>query len=158
MNETMNPELRTTARAPKQMLELDRTECLKLLASASVGRVAVTVSDWDQPVIRPVNYLFDERSQSVLIRTGDGTKLHALIRSTHAAFEVDETDPVGQIGWSVIIHGVCEEITNLSELKRINALGLEPWAPGEKGDWIRIRTNVVSGRQLVATRHAALTK
>ena len=153
MNEAINPEPSSIVRGPNQMLELDRSECLDLLASASIGRIAVTVPDWAQPVIRPVNYLFDKSSQSVLIRSGIDSKLHAVMRSANAAFEVDETDPANRIGWSVIIHGVCEEITTPSELRRIEALGLAPWAPGHKGRWIRIRTNTVSGRRLVAVRH-----
>jgi hypothetical protein len=143
MNEAINPEPSGIVRGPNQMLELDRSECLDLLASASIGRIAVTVPDWAQPVIRPVNYLFDKSSQSVLIRSGIDSKLHAVMRSANAAFEVDETDPANRIGWSVIIHGVCEEITTPSA----------PWAPGHKGRWIRIRTNTVSGRRLVAVRH-----
>jgi nitroimidazol reductase NimA-like FMN-containing flavoprotein (pyridoxamine 5'-phosphate oxidase superfamily) len=131
-----------------EMLELDRTECLRLLAETGVGRIVVSVSEWDYPVIRPVNYVFDESSQSVLIRSALGSKLHALLRSAKAAFEIDGTDPAGRVGWSVIIVGVSEEITNPAELRRIEGLGLDPWAPGHKDHWIRIRSNVVSGRRI----------
>jgi hypothetical protein len=48
----------------------------------------------------------------------------------------------------VIITGVSEEITNAAELRRIGDLGLEPWAPGHKGHWIRIRSNAISGRRI----------
>ena len=130
------------------MLDLDRPECLRLLAATCVGRIAVSVTEWDHPVIRPVNYLFDRRSQSVLIRTAAGSKLHAVLRSATAAFEIDGIDPDGRVGWSVIIVGVSEEITNPAELRRIETLGLEPWAPGGKDHWIRIRSNVVSGRRI----------
>ncbi len=135
-------------RPATEMLVLDRTECLHLLAATGVGRIVVSATEWDHPVIRPVNYLFDESSQSVLIRSAPGSKLHALLRSAKAAFEIDGTDPAGQIGWSVIIVGVSEEITNPAELRRIRSLGLEPWAPGHKGRWIRIRANAVSGRRI----------
>jgi uncharacterized protein len=137
-----------SARAATEMLELARSECLQLLAATGVGRVVVSVTEWDHPVIRPVNYLFDESSQSVLIRSALGSKLHALLRSAKAAFEIDGTDPARRIGWSVIIVGVTEEITNPAELRRIEGLGLEPWAPGHKGHWIRIRANTVSGRRI----------
>jgi nitroimidazol reductase NimA-like FMN-containing flavoprotein (pyridoxamine 5'-phosphate oxidase superfamily) len=131
-----------------EMLELERPECLRLLAATGVGRIVVSVAEWDQPVIRPVNYVFDESSQSVLIRSGLGSKLHALLRSAKAAFEIDGIDPAGHVGWSVIIVGVTEEITHPAELRRIEGLGLEPWAPGHKGHWIRIRANTVSGRRI----------
>jgi nitroimidazol reductase NimA-like FMN-containing flavoprotein (pyridoxamine 5'-phosphate oxidase superfamily) len=131
-----------------EMLDLDRSECLRLLAANVVGRVAVSVTEWDTPVIRPVNYLFDESSKSVLIRSDSGSKLHALLRSAMAAFEIDGTDPSSRVGWSVIIMGVSEEIRNPAELRQLEGLGLEPWAPGQKGHWIRIRSNTVSGRRI----------
>src|ERR1700730_764201 len=144
-------ESERSSRPASEMLELDRSECLRLLAATGVGRIVVSVTEWDHPVIRPVNYVFDEPSQSVLIRTARGSKLHALLRSAKAAFEIDGIDPAGRVGWSVIIVGVCEEITNTAELRRIEALGLEPWAPGHKGHWIRVRANTVSGRRLALT-------
>ena len=94
-----------------ELLELARPECLRLLATTSIGRVVVSVPAWDHPMIRPVNYLFDESSQSVLLRSAIGSKLHSLLRSARAAFEIDGIDHAGDVGWSVIITGVCEEIT-----------------------------------------------
>ena len=130
------------------MLELARSECLGLLAATGIGRIAVSVTEWDHPVIRPVNYAFDESSQSVLIRSGSGSKLHALLRSAMAAFEIDGIDTARHVGWSVIIVGVVEEIVNAAEVRRIEGLGLDPWPPGRKGHWIRIRTNTISGRRI----------
>jgi nitroimidazol reductase NimA-like FMN-containing flavoprotein (pyridoxamine 5'-phosphate oxidase superfamily) len=137
-------------RTATEMVELDRAECLRLLSEGTVGRIAVDAPHRPQPVIRPVNYVFDEPSQSVLIRSGSGSKLFALLCTVRAAFEIDGIDPVDHVGWSVIIHGGTEEITNSLELRRIEALGLEPWAPGLKGHWIRIRASTVSGRRIVA--------
>lgn len=47
------------------MLDLDRPECRRLLAGTAVGRIAVGVTEFDNPVIRPVTYLFDTPSQSL---------------------------------------------------------------------------------------------
>lgn len=159
MSDTTNlqPGSTTAAANPgtaTEILELDRPECLRLLAEQEIGRIAVNVLDWPQPVIRPVNYVFDQPSQSVLIRSGLGSKLYALIRSAKAAFEIDDVDPVGRVGWSVIVEGFTEEITS-PELRRIEALGLEPWPPGPKGHWIRIRANTVSGRRMVVVADRA---
>jgi nitroimidazol reductase NimA-like FMN-containing flavoprotein (pyridoxamine 5'-phosphate oxidase superfamily) len=131
-----------------EMLELTREDCLQLLATTGLGRIALTVTGWDQPLIRPVNYVFDEPSQSVLVRSAPGSKLHALLHSAAAAFEIDGSDPAERTGWSVIISGVTEEITNPAELRRIDGLGLESWAQGRGGRWIRIRANTVSGRRI----------
>jgi nitroimidazol reductase NimA-like FMN-containing flavoprotein (pyridoxamine 5'-phosphate oxidase superfamily) len=135
-------------RPATEMLELARPECLRLLAANGIGRIAVSVTEWNHPVIRPVNYFFDESSKSVLIRSDQGSNLHALLRSASAAFEIDGIDTARHVGWSVIIVGVAEEITNAAEVRRIEVLGLKPWAPGGKGRWIRIRTNTVSGRRI----------
>jgi hypothetical protein len=94
--------------------------------------------------------VFDPVSQSVLIRTAPGSKLHAVLRSARAAFEIDGLDPSGRVGWSVIVVGLSEEITKVSELRRLEGLGLQPWAPGRKDHWLRIRPNVVSGRRIAS--------
>jgi uncharacterized protein len=133
-----------------EMLELDRSECLRLLAVTALGRIAISVAGWDRPMLRPVNYVFDESSQSVVIRSGTGSKLHAVLHSSRAVFEIDGTDPAKRVGWSVIILGDVEEVTNPGELKRYEGLGLDPWAPGHKSRWFRIRANTVSGRRIAA--------
>jgi nitroimidazol reductase NimA-like FMN-containing flavoprotein (pyridoxamine 5'-phosphate oxidase superfamily) len=133
---------------PSEMLDLSREECLRLLAAHSFGRLAVNMGE-GAPVIRPVNYLFDERSQSVVFRTAPGSKFHALLRSANAAFEIDGLDEGSRTGWSVIMRGVTDEVTNASEVRRLDSLGLQPWAPGEKPHWVHIRAWTVSGRRIV---------
>lgn len=129
-----------------EMLVIPREECLRLLASHSFGRLAVAM---DTPVIRPVNYVFDERSQSVAFRTADGSKLRAMLINGNAAFEIDGIDPGSRTGWSVIIVGMTEEVTRESELRRLERLGLETWTPGHKAHWVRIRAWTATGRRVV---------
>jgi uncharacterized protein len=131
-----------------EMLDLSREECLRLLASNSFGRLAVCIGE-DAPVIRPVNYVFDKPSQSVVFRTALGSKFHALLRSANAAFEIDGIDEGSRTGWSVIMRGVTDEVTNASEVRRLDSFGLEPWAPGHKAHWVHIRAWTVSGRRIV---------
>jgi nitroimidazol reductase NimA-like FMN-containing flavoprotein (pyridoxamine 5'-phosphate oxidase superfamily) len=130
------------------MLVLSREECLRLLASHNFGRLAVAM---DSPVIRPVNYIFDDRSQSVVFRTAAGSKFHALLMAGNAAFEIDGIDADSRTGWSVIVAGVAEEVTNPSELRRLDGLGLDPWVPGEQPRWVRVRARTVSGRRIALT-------
>jgi uncharacterized protein len=130
------------------MVELTREECLELLSAHNFGRLAV-VTNSGIPVIRPVNYVFDSRSQSVVFRTGRGSKLHALLNAAKAAFEIDGIDEATQTGWSVIIEGVTAEVTVPNDLGRLERLGLRPWAPGYKPLWVHIRAWTVSGRRLV---------
>ena len=134
----------------RELVELSREECLARLGRGQVGRLAVAGSG-EVPVIRPISYHYDERSQSVMFRTREGTKLAALRRATQAAFEIDEIDPGSRRGWSVIVTGVTEEVTDLSELRRLGELAFEPWAAGAEGRWIRIRARTVSGRDIRPT-------
>jgi nitroimidazol reductase NimA-like FMN-containing flavoprotein (pyridoxamine 5'-phosphate oxidase superfamily) len=130
-----------------ELVDLDRAECLRLLAETRFGRLAVTVGE-DRPVIRPVNYVFDEPSQCVVFRTSPGTKLHALMRAKRAAFEIDEVDASARTGWSVIIDGIIEEVTSTIERRRLDTLAVDVWAPGERDHWCRLRTWAVSGRRI----------
>jgi uncharacterized protein len=140
-----------TPQAPtSEVLVLSREECLRLLASNNFGRLAVAT---DSPVIRPVNYAFDERSQSVVFRTADGSKFHAMLVNGNAAFEIDGIEQGSRTGWSVIIAGMTEEITSPSELRRLEHLGLETWTPGHKAHWMRIRAWTVTGRRIVLNGH-----
>ena len=135
--------------------ELERGECLRLLAAARFGRLAVSPPDWGTPpVIRPVTYVFDRGSQSIVFRSARGSKFTALLLSGQAAFEIDAIEPVTETGWSVIVMGAVDEIRDPAEVRRVEQLGLRPWAPGEKLHWIRLRANVVSGRRITRSTGA----
>ncbi len=140
--------------AVRQLVELAREECLSLLASRSIGRLAVSRGS-ETPVIRPVNYMFDGRSQAVVFRTSAGSKLSYLARAARAAFEIDEVDPVSRTGWSVIVSGVVDEVTSPLELRRLESLDLDTWPAGERSHWVRIRAETVSGRRITVTERAS---
>jgi nitroimidazol reductase NimA-like FMN-containing flavoprotein (pyridoxamine 5'-phosphate oxidase superfamily) len=122
-------------------------ECWGLLATQQVGRLAVVAGHY--PLVVPVNYGLD--GQTLVLRLSEGTKRDA---SAHAnvAFEVDLIDVVRRTGWSVLVRGLAEELTDRhwSELvDRTHAAGVEPWAPGEHGHWFRLLPHRVSGRRIV---------
>jgi nitroimidazol reductase NimA-like FMN-containing flavoprotein (pyridoxamine 5'-phosphate oxidase superfamily) len=66
---------------------LGRAECLNLLATAQVGRVALLIEG--RPEILPVNYALD--GDAVLFRTAEGSVL-TKAALTEVAFEVDHVD------------------------------------------------------------------
>jgi uncharacterized protein len=129
------------------MQELSREECLELLASHHFGRLAVVVNG--APAIRPVNYAFDRPSQSVVFRTGQGSKFQALLMAAEASFEIDGIDETERTGWSVIIQGVTAAVNLPTDVRRLDTLGLRPWAPGRKPHWVHIRARTVSGRRII---------
>lgn len=134
------------------MSELTRAECLDLLASQQIGRLAV-MSGWKTPIIRPVNYLYDQPSQSIVFRTAAGSKLRALRNATRAAFEIDGTDPRAGYAWSVIVEGVTTEVTRAADLARLNRLNFHPLNPDPKPYWIAIGVWTVSGRRILLPGH-----
>ena len=151
------PDARSDAgsQATGQFAELERDECVRLLAQTRLGRLAVSPPDWrTPPVIRPVSYVFDRGSQAIVFRSARGSKFTALLLSGQAAFEIDGIEPAGQAGWSVIVQGPIEEIRNAAEIHRLEGLELHRWAPGEKPHWIRLRARPygVPGASLVSWR------
>lgn len=124
--------------------KLDRDQCLTLLGTRSIGRVAVTIAAL--PAIFPVNFtLMDD---DIVFRSSPGSKLTAAAQRAVVAFEVDDVDNMYHSGWSVLVVGPASEITDRAELERAERLPLTPWAPGSKGHYIRIRSELVSGRRI----------
>jgi nitroimidazol reductase NimA-like FMN-containing flavoprotein (pyridoxamine 5'-phosphate oxidase superfamily) len=128
---------------------LSRDECLRLLGTAVLGRVAVTTAAL--PTILPVNFRFDGRQ--ILIRTGRGTKLDAATRNAVVAFEADEIEPATREGWSVVVTGVARELTDPEELAEAQTPALVRWASGEDHRVVAISTEMVSGRRLLHDRN-----
>jgi uncharacterized protein len=125
---------------------LGRDTCLRLLATATLGRVGVSIDAL--PRVLPVNFRFDGRQ--ILIRTGMGTKLDAAANDAVVAFEVDEIDPVAHTGWSVMVTGMARELTDPDELAAAQTPQLARWASGDDHRVIAISTELVSGRRIVA--------
>jgi nitroimidazol reductase NimA-like FMN-containing flavoprotein (pyridoxamine 5'-phosphate oxidase superfamily) len=124
---------------------LGRAECLRLLGTATLGRVAVTADAL--PVILPVNFLVAD--DQIVIRTGRGTKLDAATRNAVVAFEVDDIDPMYHTGWSVLVTGVARDLTAHPELLELPHLPAR-WAPEQSADGrlVAISLDLVSGRRI----------
>jgi len=130
---------------------LSREDCLRLLATAVLGRVAVTSRAL--PTIVPVNFHFDGRQ--ILIRTGRGTKLDAATRDAVVAFEADEVSNATHAGWSVVVTGIARELTDPEEVAAAVHPPLACWASGSDDRLVAISTDVVSGRRVVPGRGRA---
>jgi nitroimidazol reductase NimA-like FMN-containing flavoprotein (pyridoxamine 5'-phosphate oxidase superfamily) len=128
---------------------LSQDECLAMLRSNSLGRIAFVLEGRIE--IFPVNYGL--QGSVVVFRTGDGTKLHAT-HGAAVAFEVDGWDPEQQTGWSVVERGRAEEITtNLGRAaEHLRRVSVDPVAPGDRWHWIGIKPSEITGRRF----HAAL--
>jgi hypothetical protein len=75
-------------------------ECWELLASASVGRVALSIAAL--PAILPVQYYLDGRTLAVCL---GHRKLPERALNAVVAFAADAIDPRTRSGWSVQVQG-----------------------------------------------------
>lgn len=130
---------------------LSREDCLVLLGTAGLGRIAVTSGAL--PTILPVNFNFD--GEQILIRTGRGTKLDAATRNAVVAFEVDQIEPGRDAVWSVVVTGVARELADPEEVAAAHHPSLVRWAPAANDRIVAISTDVVSGRRVLPGRARA---
>ncbi|MEY2571657.1 MAG: hypothetical protein QOE63_2007 [Acidimicrobiaceae bacterium] len=125
---------------------LERDECLRLLASATIGRIGFTSGAL--PTVLPINFHLD--GDRIVVRTGRGSKLDAALRNAVVAFEVDEIDPIHHSGWSVAVTGIASEVTDPNELDAEHRTATARWAPTGDEAVIAISTELVTGRRITA--------
>ena len=130
----------------KQMDALTSAECLDLLAHHTFGRLAFMDHVGVLPMILPVNYVL--HADLVTFRTGPGSKLGTALRGEPVAFEVDGLNSADKTGWSVVVRGHAEVVTDSLELASLWETPLQPWAPGAKPHYVRIQPRKVSGRRI----------
>jgi nitroimidazol reductase NimA-like FMN-containing flavoprotein (pyridoxamine 5'-phosphate oxidase superfamily) len=124
---------------------LAREECVALMEKAVIGRIVFTSGAL--PAVQPVNFVLDH-DNSVIIRTGEGSKLSAAARDAVVAFEVDDFDVDERIGWSVIVTGRARVVRDPEERARLADSDLQPWVPSRRDHFIRIEPEFVSGRRI----------
>jgi nitroimidazol reductase NimA-like FMN-containing flavoprotein (pyridoxamine 5'-phosphate oxidase superfamily) len=125
--------------------ELTRAESLHLLQDKSyVGRIGF-VSD-GQVLVLPVNYLAED--DAIFFCTASGTKLSTLRAGSAVAFEADMSQPMYHSGWSVLVNGKAQEVTDPAELDRLRRGPMKSWAVPPSQHWIRISIDSISGRRI----------
>jgi hypothetical protein len=126
---------------------LDEAECRRLLAEEEVGRIGF-VDDDGFPVVLPVNFVID--GDLVAIRTDLGAKFdHVPLH--RVAFEVDGIDHRTRTGWSVVVQGYGQDVTDAvgPRYEDLRRRGVASWAPGPKAHWLTVQIHRISGRRLV---------
>jgi|SRR5688572_25518197 len=130
----------------RSLESLTREDSIDLLSSAVVGRVVFTLSAL--PAVVPV--AFGVLDDTLVLRTSEGTRLAAAADGGVLAFEADEIDPVARTGWSVVVTGIAELVTDPMRRSRIHAM-VEPFVSGENDVCISLALSVVTGRRVVST-------
>jgi nitroimidazol reductase NimA-like FMN-containing flavoprotein (pyridoxamine 5'-phosphate oxidase superfamily) len=136
------PDLNGTA-AVAEFVELDRSECLSLLARGDVGRVVFT--DAAMPAAHPVNYVLD--GGEILFRTGD-QRTFAATHRTVIGFQADDFDRETGTGWSVLGIGHAHEVVDPDRLTALAAGMPAAWAPGRTVHVVAVPLQYLTGRRL----------
>lgn len=125
---------------------LTKQECLDLLASVPIGRVALTLKAL--PIIFPVNYTLV--GDSAVFGAMSGSPLSTAADGAVTAFQADSYDPENRTGWTVLAIGRALQITDAETLGQLDLDEKlpEPWAIGESGErYFRIDLSGVSGHR-----------
>lgn len=123
---------------------LDLQECLTLLETDDIGRLAVVQGD--APAIFPVTYVLD--GDSIVFRTAPGTKVDYGPRAL-AAFEIDHLDREDHTGWSVVALGRLEVLGRVDDPhvpEHVRRLPVTPWAEGDRPILMRLVPGTITGR------------
>lgn len=130
------------------LINIAPEDCADLLATSALGRLGVVVDG--RPEIFPVNHVYDRASGCVVFPTNARTKLHSALNWPWVAYEVDGVEPDGDSGWSVMVVGRAEEITDPDEIARAARDRHVLWRPGDTAHWVRIVPSKVTGRRIRA--------
>lgn len=125
----------------RSLVALSRRECVALLGNAKIGRAVFT--ERALPAVLPVTFVVHDNA--IVMATSAGTRLAAAAHRGLLAFEVDDINPDTRTGWSVVVTGLPDLVTDPLERAGIEAV-LAPWAPGTHDVYIRLPLTVLTGR------------
>ena len=129
---------------------LDEAECMRLIASGGIGRLAYA-GRYDLTVL-PVNFMVQDGS--ILFRTASDSATEEDLRTGIAnaeyrvAFEIDDFDDKTHEGWSVLVQGPAHHVDSEAERAQAQRAGVEAWAGGHRDAYIRITPARITGRRI----------
>ncbi|MEV7405769.1 pyridoxamine 5'-phosphate oxidase family protein [Streptomyces sp. NPDC091267] len=135
-----------TALYHPQFTELGAEECRRLLGTHGIGRVGISTPEG--PLILPVNYTVLD--SAIAFRTAPNAP-PAAAAGNRIAFEVDRMDDALSQGWSVLLVGAAEVVTDTVQVSLLNKKAHSlPWAGGDRSLWISVVPTRVTGRRIAA--------
>ena len=120
---------------------LSTQDSLRLLGSVPLGRIAYT--DRALPAVQPVPFGINDGT--VIVRTGDASRLAALADNAVVAFQADQLDPETYRGWAVTVVGRAALVADPDESERLGRLVEPLWFSTEHDQFIRISVEMVTG-------------
>ena len=128
---------------------LTHEECLELLRSGGVGRIAFDVDEF--PVIFPVNYRLVETSGRVWIALTDATRQCHRERTQQRGVPDRRDRPRRHQGWSVLARGTLHAVDpDAADFRE--RFDPHPWIEAERDAWLIVDPFVLTGRRLHGAR------
>lgn len=126
--------------------ELTEQECMALIPTTTVGRVAFT--NVEGPQLVPVNFALIENV--IYFRTlSDGFLAQLAHGHPEVAFGVDYHADLYRDGWNVTVKGEASQAEDRATINTVLGHGrLRPWAGGVRPMVIRIEIASVAGRRV----------
>lgn len=131
---------------PLSLNELSEADCLELLTTTTVGRVAFVDSDGVQ--LLPLNFAVIDGE--IYFRTSADSVLHQLADGLDdVAFEIDHHAEVTPVGWNVTVKGSTTRVSDPDLHDQVMSTErLRPWAGGERGEVIHLARRSIAGRRV----------
>jgi hypothetical protein len=123
---------------------LGEAECLNLLGSVTIGRVAFT--EGALPAIQPVSFRLD--GGDILIPSRFGSKVAAASRGAVLAFEVDDVQLATRTGWNVTVVGLSRLISDPADVRDLDRVAAPHWLHAEDRCYISIAAQIVRGQRV----------
>jgi hypothetical protein len=120
---------------------LSRPQCLALLRTASLGRIAY--SERALPAIATVPFAVVE--DSIVVRVDGSTTLAAALRGAVVAFQVDDGS------WSVSCIGHVRQAVKPDELEAVRAMSCWPEPAPPASEFLLIESEGLQGRHIVGS-------
>jgi hypothetical protein len=96
-------------------------------------------------MVFPLNFALD--GDDVVVRTRSSDILAAAATRKVLTFQGDEFEPGVRSGWTVLLSGPAEEVTEPAELMRMHEI-VSPWRADGPFRLLRIHSERVTGRRL----------
>jgi hypothetical protein len=141
--QSVNERIAGETNGSPDLEQLDRTACLELLATVSVGRVAW--SDSDQILVFPLNFALDDLD--VVFATSSRSILAEVASRGTLSFQADDYEPAIGTGWTVLVSGPANIVTEPEETNRLRQL-VTPWRSADDLGLVRLRCERIAGRRL----------
>ena len=109
----------------------------------------------ERPVALPVN--FKTLAGAVIFRSALDGEVAAITSEEPVSFEVDRIDDAMSEGWSVLATGTVHSVRAAEQIHEVQALGIEPWAGGERDTYFRLSVTCITGKRINAVRSGSDT-